>query len=88
MAASSIESHVLSVLENVSGSHQVRENLDIALFDQHILDSFDMMEVIVQLSDALEVEISPAEVERETWSTPRKIVAYLQNRVNSHSGLG
>jgi D-alanine--poly(phosphoribitol) ligase subunit 2 len=77
-----IENSVLNILESISGNSMVRENLDIALFEQDILDSFDLMSVIIELSDTLHVEISPAEVEREAWSTPRKIVAFVENRAN------
>ncbi len=81
----SIEGSVLNILERVSGTSEVRDNPDLELFDQQILDSFDLMCVIVELSDTLHVEISPAEVEREEWSTPRKIVAYVQNHIAEQS---
>ncbi len=81
LAIPSIENDVLHILETVSQTAAVRQNLDIALFDEHLLDSFGMMQLIVELSDALHLEISPAEVERESWSTPRKIIAYLENRL-------
>ncbi len=81
MQTVSVENVVLDILEDISGTRQVRENQDIELFDQHILDSFDMMRVIIELSDALHIEISPAEVERDAWSTPRKIIANVQTRV-------
>ncbi len=77
----SVENVVLDILEQVGGTRQVRDDLDLALFDQHILDSFDMMQVIFELSDALQIEISPAEVEREAWSTPRTIIANVQQRL-------
>ena len=77
----SLENAVLDILETVSETSEVRENLDVALFDRHLIDSFDMMQVIVELADRLGIEISPAEVERETWSTPRRIIAYLQKRI-------
>ncbi len=82
-ANASLEDCILTILERVSGTSEVRANLDIALFDAHILDSFDVMSVIVELSDALNVDISPAEVERSAWATPRKIIAYMQNRLGN-----
>ncbi len=83
IASSPIEINVLNILEDITGTSQVRETLDIALFDEHLLDSFDLMRVILEVSDALHMEISPAEVNREAWATPRKIIAYLQNRLNT-----
>src|SRR5579864_9271925 len=61
----SIEAGVLNVLESVSGTSEVQKNPDVELFDDHILDSFDLMCVVIELADTFHVEISPAEVERE-----------------------
>jgi D-alanine--poly(phosphoribitol) ligase subunit 2 len=79
-ANGALEGSILEVLERVSGTSAVRENLDVELFDQDILDSFDLMCLILELSDTLHLDIAPAEVERDAWSTPRRIIAYIQNR--------
>ena len=71
----------MDVLERVTDTDQVRRNPDLALFDQGILDSFGMVELMVELSEAFGVEISPAEVEREEWASPRKITDYMVKRV-------
>ncbi len=76
-----IDTTVLNILEAVAGARQVRANLDVALFDQHLLDSFDMMCVIFELSRAFQVEISQGEVDREAWATPRQIIGYLEIRL-------
>ncbi len=68
---------VLDVLAEVSQTPQVRQNLDLRLYDLDILDSFKTIELMVAFSDRLGVEISPAEFEREQWATPRKIVEFV-----------
>ena len=72
---------VISILERVTGTDQVRRNPDLALFDLDILDSLGTVELIVALSEKFGVEISPAEIERQQWASPRKIVAYMEERV-------
>ncbi len=72
---------VLNILERVTGTDQVRRNLDLALFDLEILDSLGTVELIVALSEKFGVEISPAEIERQQWASPRKIIAYMEERV-------
>ncbi len=74
---------VLRILEQIAATDQVRRDLDLALFDDHILDSLGMVELMVALSEEFGREISPAEIEREEWSSPRKIIAYMQNRVGA-----
>ena len=71
----------MSILEQVTGTDQVRRNPDLALFDLDILDSLGTVELIVALSEKFGVEISPAEVERQQWASPRKIIAYMEERV-------
>ncbi len=72
---------VMSILERVTGTDQVRRNPDLALFDLDMLDSLGTVELIVALSEKFGVEISPAEIERQQWASPRKIIAYMEERV-------
>ena len=74
------EGRILDVLERITGTDRVRRDLDVALFDQGLLDSLGMVELILALSEKLGVDISPAEIEREQWATPRRIIAYLEQR--------
>ncbi len=72
---------VLNILEQITGTDQVRRDPDLALFDLDILDSLGTVELIVALSEKFGVEISPAEIERQQWASPRKIIAYMEERV-------
>jgi len=72
---------VMNILEHVTGTDQVRRDPDLALFDLDILDSLGTVELIVALSEKFGVEISPAEIERQQWASPRKIIAYMEERV-------
>jgi len=74
-------SRVVATLQSVSGTDQVSRDPDLALFDLDVLDSLGMVELMVALSEEFGVPISPAEIEREQWATPRQIVAYMENRV-------
>jgi D-alanine--poly(phosphoribitol) ligase subunit 2 len=72
---------VLGVLASVAESEAVVRDLDLPLYDRHLLDSLKTVELIIAFAEELCVEISPAELEREEWATPRKIVAYMESRV-------
>lgn len=74
-------SEIMDILEEITGTAQVRRDPDLALFDLDILDSLRLVELIVAFSDRLGVEISPAEIEREQWASPRKIIAYVEGQV-------
>ena len=79
----SVAETVLQILSDIAGTDEVRDNLDLRLFDLAVLDSLKTVELIVALSDAFGVEISPAELEREQWATPQRIVAYVEQRVGA-----
>jgi D-alanine--poly(phosphoribitol) ligase subunit 2 len=74
---------VLQELEKITGTDQVRLDLDLPLFDEDLLDSLGTMELIVALSEHLGISLSPAEIDRQQWSTPRKIIAYLETKVRT-----
>ena len=75
-----VTSKVLELLEQVTGTAEVRENLDIDLFDEALLTSLGLVQLIVGISEALSISISPAEIERETWTTPRGIIGFVEAR--------
>jgi len=77
----SITDTVLSALEAVLRTNEVRRHLDLELFDLDLLDSLGTVELIVRLSESLGLELSPAEFDRTTWATPRRIVAYVEARL-------
>ncbi|HUH99373.1 MAG TPA: D-alanine--poly(phosphoribitol) ligase subunit DltC [Anaerolineales bacterium] len=77
----SVSEVILSELEKVTGTDQVRRDLNLDLFGEKILDSFGTVELIVALSDSFGIEVSPGEIDRELWATPQKIIAYFEERI-------
>ncbi len=77
------ESRILSILERVIGTDQVRRDLDLALFDQGLLDSLGLVELMLAVSDEFGIDISPAEIERSQWASPRHIIRYIQERIEA-----
>jgi D-alanine--poly(phosphoribitol) ligase subunit 2 len=72
---------IMDVLANVAETDEVRTNPDLALYDLQILDSMKTVELMVALSSEVGVDVSPAEFERESWATPRKLVADVLQRM-------
>ena len=72
---------VTALLEQITGTDEVQRDPDLDLTDLGLLDSLGMVELMVGLSEQFGIEISPAEVAREEWSTPRKIIAYIDQRI-------
>ncbi len=76
-----ISDRVLDVLAGVSEIEDVRHEPDVRLYDLQILDSMKTVRLIIAFSSEFGVEISPAELDREEWATPRKIVSYMERRI-------
>jgi D-alanine--poly(phosphoribitol) ligase subunit 2 len=72
---------VLSVLGRVTDSEEVANDPDLPLYDLQVLDSLRTVELMVALSEQFQVELSPAELERQQWATPRKIIAFMEQKV-------
>ena len=79
--ATAIHTQVIDVLARVADTEEVRTNPDLALYDLQILDSMKTVELIVALQQELNVEISPAEFDRDAWATPAKMVADVEKRL-------
>ena len=77
----SIAEQVLASLAEVAQYDEVCTDLDIRLYDTHVLDSMRTVELMLLLSDRLGIDISPGEFDRERWATPGKIVKYFEARM-------
>jgi len=75
------EEKIMQVLTRITGSSELRANPDISLFEEGLLDSLGFVELIVELSEILNIDIPPSEVERGDWETPRKIISFFESRL-------
>jgi D-alanine--poly(phosphoribitol) ligase subunit 2 len=78
-----VSDRVLNVLADVSEIDDVRQNPDVRLYDLQILDSMKTVQLIVAFSTEFGVSISPAELDREEWATPRKIISFMETKLSA-----
>jgi D-alanine--poly(phosphoribitol) ligase subunit 2 len=74
---------VLQLLASVAETDEVFINLDLPLYDRQVLDSMRTVELMVMIEQEFGIKVSPAEFERESWRTPREIIADLQRRLQA-----
>jgi D-alanine--poly(phosphoribitol) ligase subunit 2 len=72
---------VLQLLASVAETDEVFTNLDLPLYEHQVLDSIRTVELMVIIEEKLGIKVSPAEFERDSWRTPREIIADLQGRL-------
>lgn len=75
-----MEKEVLDILTEITGTDEIKEDRDIKLFEDGLLDSLGMIELLVQLEEKLGIVIEPTEVERKDIETPNKIIEYISKR--------
>jgi D-alanine--poly(phosphoribitol) ligase subunit 2 len=72
----------LAILRDVIGGDEALTDLDVPLLATGLIDSFGIVTLIVALEEAFGLTISPAELDRQTWSTPRALVADVERRLD------
>ena len=72
---------VLEVLADVLNTREVLDAPDLRLYELGLLDSMGTVELILALSERFGIEISPADIDRERWASPRQIAEDIERRV-------
>lgn len=77
-----MKDEVFDILEEVAETDEFRDDLDMDLFEESILDSLSAIALIVELEDRFKVSLPPSEMERQDWNTANKIAERIQEKVN------
>ena len=74
MANEKVRETILDLLEDICGDEIVREEMDIDLFEEGLIDSIAAIELLVAIESSLGVAIATTELKREEMDTPAKII--------------
>ena len=69
---------VLDILVDLTGSEEVKQDLDINLFDNGLLDSMGTVQMLLELDNQCGIQVPVSEFERSEWDTPNKIIAKVE----------
>lgn len=75
-----MEEKVLQLLEDICEDEVVREERDVNLKEEGLMDSMAFVELLVRIEEEFGLTIAPTEVTYEEIDTPNKIMAYLSQR--------
>ena len=76
-----MSARILEILRRVAESDEVLHNPNLRLYDSGLLDSLGTVNLMAALADELGVEVSPAELDRDAWATPRLLTADVLRRM-------
>ena len=68
------------MLERICEDDIVREEYDLDLIDEGLLDSLAFAELLVDIEEVFGIVISPSEVGHEDMNTVNKIMAQIKQR--------
>lgn len=74
-----MEEKIIEIIEEISDYKNLKENRDIDLLENEILDSLAFIELITSLEDEFNIEIQPTQVEPDTWRTITAIANLVES---------
>ena len=72
---------VIGIFEDVLGSDEIRDDLNLNLFETELLDSLAIIEVLLEIEGRLGIELQPTDLEREDMATVNNLVAFLEKKL-------
>jgi D-alanine--poly(phosphoribitol) ligase subunit 2 len=75
-----MEEKILDILEAICEDSVVRDERNLDLFEEDLLDSLGFAELLVNIEEELGIVISPSEVTREDMNTPEKIIKMVMEK--------
>ena len=81
MAFDEVFEKVVSLVVDITGEDEIRDEPDLDLFEDDILDSMAAIEVLVAIEEQFGVRIAPTEFERSEMNTLNKIAARVAERL-------
>ena len=70
---------VLDILEEVTETDEIREDLDLDLFEAGLLDSLGIIEVLLKIEERFNIKLQPTDLEKADMATVNNLVNFLNN---------
>ena len=76
-----IRESVIEIFEEVLGSDEIRDNQDLDMFENEMLDSLAIIEILLGIEDKLNLSLQPTDLERKDMATVNNLVDFLKDRI-------
>ena len=83
MAENSVEERMLELIEEICDDEIIREERDVDLFEEGLLDSMAAIELLVAIETEFGVTSAPTAVEREEMNSVNKIIYQVRIRYDA-----
>jgi len=77
-----VEEKIIEIIENLTEYKNLKDNINIDLLENDILDSLAFIELITSLEEEFNIEIQPTQLSPDTWRNVKNIVQMVKNLQN------
>ena len=71
---------IIDIIIKITNYTNLKENVEIDLIQNEILDSLAFIELITELEETFDIEIQPTQIPSDTWRSVEKIVKMIENK--------
>lgn len=76
-----IKEKVIEIFEEVLDTDEIRDNQDLDLFENELLDSLAIIEVLLAIEEKFDLSLQPTDLERDDMSTVNKLTSFLEKKL-------
>ena len=74
-----MEDRVINIIAEICENETIKDNLDIDLIENEILDSLAFITLISRLEEEFDIEIQPTQVNPDTWRNINSIIKLIKS---------
>lgn len=74
-----MEDKVIDIIAEICENEIIKDNLDIDLIENEILDSLAFITLISRLDEEFDIEIQPTQVKPDTWRSINSIIELVKS---------
>ena len=75
-----IKEKVIEIFEAILDTDEIRDNMDLDMFENEMLDSLAIIEVLLGIEDKLGISLQPTDLERKDMATVNNLISFLESR--------
>ncbi len=76
-----LQEKVIEIFEEVLGTDEIAEDLDLDMFENELLDSLAIIEVLLGIEEKIGLSLQPTDLERKDMATVNNLVAFLESKL-------
>ena len=73
---------VLNILEEVTGTDEIKDEENLDLFEAGLLDSLGIIEVLLKIEENFGLKLQPTDLEREDMATVENLTSFLEKKLS------